>query len=280
MQKLYITNPGSGRKVEYKMEIKRKTGYHKLVLEGKIIRGQVVVDNLATDGSVVIQMEKPTTETTTVGELLGRSNYPIYATNFEDRVVKIGLDNDGCIQWEKYGYTSLGKMAPKFYGCGHVLIGGREFPCLVMEKLDYTLESHLPTTRKQVQKVWKDMCEVVDYMKTKNLVYNDFKPTNIMWSSREKKWKLIDLESVQEQGTVATAGHTPGYAAEKCLTERYPVVTFDTDQENLMYMMHDLVTYYRKQVHDPWVNQTLTPQEIIAMRKDVDIDLPTWLTTK
>lgn len=277
MSKLYITNPNTGRKVEYKLELKSKSLYQKLYERNKIIFAQVVVDNLPTDGSSQVFFDTITSPILTIGKLLAKSNCPVYETNIPDRVVKVGLDIHTSIYREYLWYQKLESIVPKFYGKGYVLIKDRKFPCIVIERLDYTLADKMPTTKKQVKKVWEDMNIILEYLKTKNVVYCDFKPTNIMWCSRDNQWKLVDLESFQNNNTLSIAEHTPNYAPHIFLKEKNFTVNFETDLENVKIMMHDLVTFYRKQVHDPWVKPGLTHEEILELRDKSTLELPSWL---
>lgn len=258
---LMVTNPQTGRKIQFRVNLKGpQTQYQKLEAAGVLKFADVVVENLPLPFEV-----RPGLVLT---RLLAQSNSPLYETNLPGKVAKIGDANFVYLQQEWIWRQRLPPgIAPEFYEIGTISLGGEPvFDFLLMERLDYTLESRrLLLTPQEFSRLVDDTCEIFAVLVNLGLAYNDYKPENVMFSRARNRWLLIDLESLTEFGVQPAPTHTITYTPTSFINlenrRKFEVATTSyTDAESIAYTWYDVLLGL------PW-NAGTAPAEIVRRRR-------------
>lgn len=267
MVTLYVTNPQTGRKIVFASHGKgSKTQYQKLEAAGILKFADVVIENLMLPWTI-----RPGLVLTT---LLARSNSPVYATNIPGQVVKIGnvQRSDLYREWVIRRYLPE-DVAPTFYEWGEIKQEGQPlFGYLLMEQLDYTLESRrFLFTPEEMAKLVVDTCYIFQALEQARLAYNDYKPGNVMFSRSRNRWLLIDLESITDYGPQAAPEHTITYTPSAFIGADRVVADSFTDAESVAYTLYDVW------VGLPWFGQH-NPDDVVRMRRAWTVVPPDAIT--
>lgn len=77
----------------------------------------------------------------------------------------------------------------------------------------------------QILKMFGDICEALKHLQTLRVVHNDIKPENILYSTEEKQWKLIDFGCATSYGDEkdSTNGTIVYMAPERYLSKLHDI---------------------------------------------------------
>lgn len=224
---LFFKNPKTGKNIQYTSNIKKKSSFQKLVEDGTIKRAELFIQNFGeylpyklmgnSDLMKIFGIESTLKKPLTMTKLLASSNSAIYETDNPLYVVKISAEPNTNTIINEYRIANRSMKSSKYIvkivEIGNLYLDDApefEWQYIVMERLDYTLNFKIDEMIYiDVIKFIYDILSIYLTFYQYSLAYADFKPENIMWSNKDKCWKVIDLESVVEFGIGPVPVHTP-----------------------------------------------------------------------
>jgi serine/threonine protein kinase len=262
----YIIDPENGQKIKH-----TSFRYLKLVDLNLIKENKFIVDNIS------LPFKLP--DGTILTKFLSEGNCPVYESDSPDKIVKVGFPDVSSLYVENlFRQTLEDQISPIHHHFGYFKLGRNidQFPYIVMDKMDKTLTIN---NEKEFLKVFDDVSEILEYlgnhskdMEDAGYAYNDFKPSNIMYNNKLKKWMLIDLETFTTIGLNPIPKHSSAYAPTKFLQEMIKIgqreevyTTQFTDLESIIYTLYEA---YNKKL--PWNEhkKTKNKYKIIEMREE------------
>jgi serine/threonine protein kinase len=239
---LQVINPINKKLIVFN---EKNPEFMNLYEKGYISNADVIIQN--------IKLPFKLTDKYTLKKLIGRANSPVYQLNYPDLAAKlcIGINCDPLLKEKRIaneiGYTGI--VIPKYYDSGKINFKGEKIYYIILDKL-----KPLPKkfSNKEFKKLTLNMLYILYILGTKNLTYSDFKPQNILYNTKTKRYNLIDLESIQKIGLYDNALITANYAPTKILNQEKFILSQYSDLENIVYTLYVL---YHGDL--PWFNENI-----------------------